>query len=107
MHGGRCRRQQYALREEQVAAAALLEQARLCRRLARSIYTQATAAELEAYARQLEECARLLEGEKRSPDGAASERCIGSSSRSASRGEPPATVRIGVANGILTIHTGN
>jgi hypothetical protein len=46
------------------AQAVLLEQAQRCWRLARSVYNQQTAAELEAYARQLEERARFLEGKE-------------------------------------------
>jgi len=39
----------------------LREQARRCRRLAKSIYNPEAAAALEVYARQLEERAQLLE----------------------------------------------
>jgi hypothetical protein len=44
------------------ASVVLLEQAQRCWRLAKSVYNQETAAELEAYARQLEERAKILEG---------------------------------------------
>jgi hypothetical protein len=56
-----------------MVAKVLLEQAQRCWRLAKSIYNQEAAAELEAYARQLEEQARRLEQEERQaqPSGAA------------------------------------
>ncbi len=50
-----------------MVATVLLEQAQRCWRLAKSIYNQEVAAELEAYARQLEERAMRLAEEERPP----------------------------------------
>jgi hypothetical protein len=50
-----------------MVAKVLLEQAQRCWRLAKSIYNQEAAAELEAYARQLEERARRLAEEESPP----------------------------------------
>jgi hypothetical protein len=50
-----------------MVAKVLLDQAQRCWRLAKSIYNQEAAAELEAYARQLEERALRLAEEERPP----------------------------------------
>ena len=55
-----------------MVAKVLLDQAQRCWRLAKSIYNQEAAAELEAYARQLEERAlRLAEEERPAQPGSA------------------------------------
>jgi hypothetical protein len=64
MHVGICLVMTRGGEDQMPAQAILLEQAQRCWRLARSVYNQQTAAELEAYARQLEERARFLERKK-------------------------------------------